>query len=208
MTLFCDWYWMFIVLLLLLLFLRGIDFTSCECVMTCWGVYDVVIDWIDLFLSLSLSLSLSLCSELASGTLSSNSIEDGTEIRLVPAVESGVTVCVCLQYAHDCACVCGCGCAMERERGRERETERERQRQRESKREKEQWANENKHDYVSERGHRYLLELKGGGVLIVWLGWVSTFLIVGVYKCACACLVSLCLRVMSVHWVCSCSLRE
>lgn len=33
------------------------------------------------------------CSELVSGTLSSNSIEDGTEIRLVPAVESGVTVC-------------------------------------------------------------------------------------------------------------------
>lgn len=41
------------------------------------------------------------CSELVSGTLSSNSIEDGTEIRLVPAVESGVTVCTC-------ACMCRC----------------------------------------------------------------------------------------------------
>ena len=41
------------------------------------------------FLSLSLSLS---CSELDSGTLGENAIQDGTEIRLVPAVESGVTV--------------------------------------------------------------------------------------------------------------------
>jgi len=39
----------------------------------------------------SLSLSLS-CSELDSGTLGDNAVQDGTEIRLVPAVESGVTV--------------------------------------------------------------------------------------------------------------------
>ena len=37
------------------------------------------------------SLSLS-CSELDSGTLGDNAVQDGTEIRLVPAVESGVTV--------------------------------------------------------------------------------------------------------------------
>ena len=39
------------------------------------------------------SLHVVTCSELVSGTLNSNSIEHGTEIRLVPAVESGVTVC-------------------------------------------------------------------------------------------------------------------
>ena len=32
------------------------------------------------------------CSELDSGTLGENEIQDGSEIRLVPAVESGVTV--------------------------------------------------------------------------------------------------------------------
>ena len=69
-----------------------------------------------LSLYLSLSLSLSFCSELVSGTLSSNSIEDGTEIRLVPAVESGVTVCVYLPVLAVCfARVGACGCARERE---------------------------------------------------------------------------------------------
>lgn len=43
-----------------------------------------------------ITLCSSSHSELVSGTLSSNSIEDGTEIRLVPAVESGVTVCTCI----------------------------------------------------------------------------------------------------------------
>lgn len=32
------------------------------------------------------------CRELTSGSLSANGIEDGSEIRLVPAIESGVTV--------------------------------------------------------------------------------------------------------------------
>ena len=133
MTLFCDWCSVLIVLLLLLLFLRGIDFTSCECVMTFWGVCDVVWYWI-ISLSLSLSLSLSHRSELISGTLSSNSIEDGTEIRLVPAVESGVTVCVCVPtypclqctYVHVCVGVNG-----KREREREGEGGREGERVRE-----------------------------------------------------------------------------
>lgn len=46
------------------------------------------------FLSLHLSPSLLLSpfSALESGTLSDNKIEDETELRLVPAIESGVTV--------------------------------------------------------------------------------------------------------------------
>ena len=47
--------------------------------------------------------SLSPCSELNAGTLSENSIEDGTELRLVPAIESGVTVSVQLSV---CLSVC------------------------------------------------------------------------------------------------------
>ncbi len=41
-----------------------------------------------------------LCSALDSGTLTENGIIDGTEVRLVPAIESGVTVSLCrwLQY--------------------------------------------------------------------------------------------------------------
>ena len=76
-----------------------LDMISDSTVTLCRGFFYVVL--YDLFLSLSLplSLSLSLCSELVSGTLSSNNIEDGTEIRLVPAVESGVTVCV---YDYNC----------------------------------------------------------------------------------------------------------
>ena len=40
------------------------------------------------------------CSELQAGTLRENRIEDGTEIRLVPAVESGVMVSVLLARVH------------------------------------------------------------------------------------------------------------
>ena len=48
-----------------------------------------------MFVIAALTVSLSLpCSELNAGTLSENSIEDGTELRLVPAIESGVTVSV------------------------------------------------------------------------------------------------------------------
>ena len=46
-----------------------------------------------------------ICSELVSGTLSSNNIEDGTEIRLVPAVESGVTVCTCTCRLYVCTII-------------------------------------------------------------------------------------------------------
>lgn len=38
------------------------------------------------------------CRELVSGSLVSNGIEEGSEIRLVPAIESGVTVS-CLAIA-------------------------------------------------------------------------------------------------------------
>ena len=55
----------------------------CVCVCVCTA-----------FLSLSnyYVLSLNPFSELASGTLAENGIADGTEVRLVPAIESGVMV--------------------------------------------------------------------------------------------------------------------
>ena len=40
-------------------------------------------------------ISLWFCSALDSGTLTENGIVDGTEVRLVPAIESGVTVSLC-----------------------------------------------------------------------------------------------------------------
>lgn len=42
------------------------------------------------------TISLSFCSALDTGTLRDNGIEDGTEVRLVPAIESGVTVSLSL----------------------------------------------------------------------------------------------------------------
>ena len=46
------------------------------------------------------------CSELNAGTLSENSIEDGTELRLVPAIESGVTVSLRLSVCLSTLPVC------------------------------------------------------------------------------------------------------
>lgn len=45
------------------------------------------------------------CRELVSGSLSTNGIENGSEIRLVPAIESGVTVSKLSKYASDMQCV-------------------------------------------------------------------------------------------------------
>ena len=75
----------------------------------------------------------------------------------MPAVESGVTVRICLQYAY---VVCRESEIERRERERERK---------EGGRRGRKGANENKDDYISERGYcmrKCLLEVKGGGVLI------------------------------------------